>query len=125
MHYCLNTEELRQLIDYKANNSEIESDELKCWINHAENWYDKLSAFTYLFSHILEKKAKEDYDCHSLIKLLYQIENHMFFTIQEFDSKFINYMLGNLRETSLSLEDELINLQNKISEYKYRQSLRY
>jgi hypothetical protein len=125
MHYCLNKEELRQLIDLKVNNVNIENDNLRIWVDSSENWLDELGVFSYLFGHILEKKYKCGDDCQSLIEVFYHLEETMFLSVQEFDFKFIDYMLRNLRGTSISLEDELIELQNNLRAYKYGQTLRY
>lgn len=125
MHYCLNKEELRQLIDLKVNDVNIENDNLQTWVDSSENWFDELGVFSYLFGHILEKKYKCGDDCQGLIEVFYHLEETMFLSIQEFDFKFIDYMLRNLRGTSISLEDELIELQNNLRAYKYGQTLRY
>lgn len=125
MHYCLNKEELRQLIELKANNVDIEDRSLQIWVENAENWQDELGALSYFFSHILERKYRFGENCQNLIEIFYHLEETMFFRLQEFDWKFIEYMLKHLRGDSISLEEELIELQNNISEYKYEQTLRY
>jgi len=125
MHYCLNKEELRQLIELKANNVNIEDRNLQIRVENAENWQDELGALSYFFSHILERKHKCGENCQNLIKTFYHLEEMMFFRLQEFDWKFIEYMLKNLRGNSTSLEEKLIELQNNMSEYRYEHTLRY
>lgn len=125
MHYCLNREELRQLIEFKFSSKEISTDELQIRIGNAESWQDELGALTYLFSLVLERKVHAGEECAGLIGLLYQLVEDMYLYIQECDSTFIDYMLRNVRRASLTLEEELVELQNGMSEYKYAQTLRY
>ncbi len=125
MNYCLNTSELSQLIDFKAGGSDIEDEELRLRVDYAENWVEQLGALTYLFCHILERRANSGVDCQNLIILLYQLAEQMSIRIQECDSYFIEYMLSNLRHENLSLEEELVGLQNNLSIFAYGQTLRY
>jgi hypothetical protein len=121
----MNRDELRQFIDFKAKNKNIERYELLNWIDNAENWQDELSCLTYLFAQILEKTAKDGEDCQKLIELFYQLPEQMYFSIQAFEPNFVEYMLRNTRNRSRSLEDDLVGLQNTMSEYQYGQTLRY
>lgn len=125
MHHCLSKDELRQLLNLKADNLAIETDELRIRIELADNWQDELGALTYLFSHILERRAKGGLDCAGLIKMFYELPEVMSLHIQEFDSDFVEYMLRNIRDKSLTLEEELVGLQNRLREYDYERTLRY
>src|SRR3990172_13198847 len=125
MHHCLSKDELQQLLDLRANNVAIEVDELRIWIELAETWQEELGALTYLFSHILERRAKGGLDCAGLIKIFYELPEVMSLHIQEFDADFVEYMLRNIRNKTLTLEEELVGLQTRLREYNYERTLRY
>lgn len=125
MHHCLSKDELRQLLNQKAGNLAIASEELRRRIELAENWQDEVGALTYLFSHILEATAKAGRDSKSIIATFYGLPDLMSFHIQDFDLKFIEFMLANIRDRTLTLEDELIGLQNRLREHDYGRTLRY
>ncbi len=125
MHYCMNKEELRQFLDYQLHHREVSNEELRKWIDQAENWEDELGCLAYLFAEILEKQAKLGVNCQPLIELLYQLPEQMNLSIQEFDSDFVEYLLRNTREPGLSLEEELVRLQNGLRERRYDKTLRY
>ena len=94
-------------------------------IENAENWQDELGCLTYLFAMVLEGKGKDGGDCQRLIDLLYQLAERMYIYIQEFDLDFVEFMLRNVRSAGLSLEEELIDLQNRLREFRYEYALRY
>lgn len=125
MHHCLTTQELRQLIDYTAKHSAIDDSQLLAQIEQAINWQLELSALAYLFSHILCGNIADGWDCPSLIRVFYRLEEQMYLHIQECDFKFVDYMLRNLRRQSLSLEEELVDFQNRLGEHRYERNLRY
>ncbi len=119
MHYCLNREELSQLIDFKARGKEVESADLASWIEASHNWEVELGCLNYLLAQILEKKTHDDQDCSGMVCLLYDSLDQMYLRIHECDREFITYMLRFLRESNVSLEEELVRLHNYISEYRY------
>lgn len=125
MHHCLTTQELRQLIDYTIRHSTLDDTQLQAQIEQAMNWQLELSALTYLFSHILCGKTVDGWDCRSLIRVFYRLDEQMDFRIQECNFAFIDYMLRNLRRRSLSLEEELVDFQNHLGEHRYECNLRY
>jgi hypothetical protein len=125
VHLCLNSQELEQLIDFRTFNSTIEDAYLSECVDQSENWQLELDALTYLFSHVLHRKAKGGWHCPSLISLFYQLQDQMFFYIQECDFYFIEYILRNTRRKELSLEEELVDFQDRLREHRYERNLRY
>jgi hypothetical protein len=125
MHHCLTTQELRQLIDYTIRHSTLDDSQLQAQIEQAMNWQLELSALTYLFSQILCGKTIDGWDCRSLIRVFYRLDEQMDFSIQECNFTFVDYMLRNLRRRSLSLEEELVDFQNRLGEHRYECNLRY
>lgn len=125
MHYCLNKVELRQLIGYMNRSNDIDDDYLRILIDNAENWQDELCCLNYIFSIILDRMVRNGMEGYDLIKILYEIDENMFFLIQEIDHNFIDFMIKNIRNPGLSLEDELIMLQNSIGDHRYESAVRY
>jgi len=125
LHYCLNKQQMTDFLDFIVFNKNMIDEELDIIVDGARIWQDELICFSYLFSMILEKKTKEGFDCHRYIDEIYKLPEELFLSIQEFDSDFIRYMMGNMRNDSLSLEEDLVQLQTRLSEYSYDRTICY
>ncbi|MCK4817531.1 hypothetical protein KA005_17315 [bacterium] len=127
MNKCLNKEEFEKLIDLKAKLNDLDEEDylLSIMIDNAENWQDKLVGLSYFLSQILERKLKKNIGCDSLIKLVYSLPDEMWFSIQEFDVNFIDYMMSCEHKPGLSLEERLIETQYDLDEYRYGRTFRY
>jgi hypothetical protein len=123
--YCLNKKELKELMDLRVLEIAIEDEALAIRLEAAELWQEELSSLTYLLSHIVEGHKKRSDDSAEYVDAFYALEDQMLFKIQECDHPFIAYMLINKRNPSLSLEEELVELQVGMSEYRYGKTLRY
>ena len=119
MHYCLNREELSQFIEFKANDTAVDLNDLALWIEASRNWEIELGCLNYLFAQILERKTHDKQDCSGLVQLLYDSSDQMYLRVHECDYAFIAYMLRFLRESDISLEEELVRLHNNMCEHKY------
>jgi hypothetical protein len=75
LHYCLSKQQMAEFLDYIVNNKHMTDDSLSAVVEGARIWQDQLICFSYLFSMILEKKAKGGIDCHSDIEKLYPFKN--------------------------------------------------
>ena len=64
-------------------------------------------------------------NCDELISLYYNLENLIWFRVQNFDEDFIENLLRNLTNDELDLEEELIDCQNRQREFRYARNLRY
>jgi hypothetical protein len=123
MPFCLDRNELEKLIKAEIENGDIEDDKfLELRIEDAKNWADQLIGFSYFLAKIFEKKLKHGKTIETLKEMLdqtYLLNESMWFEIQEFDDKFVNYILKFDRNPILSLEDDLVQLQNKLSRFEY------
>lgn len=123
MPFCLDRDELEKLIKAEIENVDIEDDKsLELRIEHAKNWADQLIGFSYFLSKIFEKKIKQGKTIETLNEMLdqtYLLNESMWFEIQEFDEKFVDFILRFERDSILSLEDDLVQLQNKLSRFEY------
>jgi hypothetical protein len=125
MYYCLNKHELKQFIEYKVDGSSISDDSLKIRIENAEYWQDEIGGLTYLFSQIVDRKVRGGEDCAAYIEILYRLQDEMAFQVHECDRQFIDFMLRNLRDSTLTLEEELVDIQSHLSRYEYRRAIRF
>lgn len=119
MSYCMNKDELRNLITYKLDNVEIDNEEFAIRLENAADWQEELYAVVYLFTHILEKKKQDGEDYIRAIEKLYELETEMFLRIQQCDVEFVDYMLRDLRQRQLTLEEEVIRIQGNLASRQY------
>ncbi len=125
MYYCLNKEELKQLIEYKVDGIDVNNVSLKRRIEDAECWQDNIGGLTYLFSQTIDRKVRNGRDCTTLIETLYRLEEEMAFEVHECDQQFVDYMLRNLRDSTLTLEEEMVEIQSHLRMYDYRRIIRF
>ncbi len=123
MPFCLKKEELEKLITAVIEKGDPAGDKsLELWIDHAVNWFDNLTGFTYFLAKLFEKKLKQGKTTEFLLEELdqvYLLPESMWFVLQEFDQDFIRYLLNSERDSILSLEDDLVQVQNKLSGFEY------
>jgi hypothetical protein len=125
MVHCLSKLELCEILDYFDKKEQPKIEGLLARAENAQLWIDELSALTYLFSQIIEKRLSNDINCDEIIPLYYNLENLVWLQLQNFDIIFIENLLHNLTNDELDLEEELIDCQNRLREYSYAQNLRY
>ncbi|SRR6266536_3809409 len=125
MHHCLSKEELKQLIDARISEAAIDDELLRIWVSNAESWMDELGGLNYFLSQILERAKKLGESCEGIIDVFFDLDNHMALVLQPFDFRFIDFMLKRRRDKSISLEDELIGLQEDVGDYRYDRTLRF
>ena len=123
MPFCLDRNELEKLIKAEIEKGDIEDDKLlELRIEYAKDWADQLIGFSYFLSKIFEKKLKQGKTIGTLKEVLdqtYLLNESMWFEIQEFDERFVDFILRFERDSILSLEDDLVQLQNKLSRFEY------
>jgi hypothetical protein len=125
MHHCLTKEELRELIESRRDDRSITNETLQLWVNSAEGWNDELAGLNYLVSHILERNKKRGDSTEGILDVFFALDQRMAIVLQPFDFRFIDFMLRTVRNATLSLEDELIALQDDVGEYRYDRTLRF
>lgn len=111
-------------IDHIIHNTEID-EEIKTQVESAKDWHDQLICLSYFLSIILERKKEDGEDCQKVIDEIYKLPEALFLSIQEFNSDFVRYMLSHTRNNSLSLEEDLVLLQNDLAERLYDKAIRY
>jgi len=120
MHHCLSKAELDWLIDNNWN--PVEEEEYKILgeiISDCKSWDSELVCLSYFLSRALERKEKAGDDCQVILKRTFDVSSEMWLLIQQFDLKFIKYLLRHVRNQEESLEVDLIGIQQNLSEHIY------
>lgn len=125
MNYCLSKAELFALTDSIFYNKTMQDPNLEVLIEKAKTWDISLYCLVYFFSMILENKLNNNESIRTIIEDFYGLDNLFYVIIQDFDTDFIDFLLKNKREKDIPLEDELIQLQNKLADNKYGRNFRF
>jgi hypothetical protein len=125
MKSCLSQQELANLLEYKMEGCIIDEESLASRIALAESWTEPIGAITYLLARITESQGTKGYDCNPIIDCFYNMVDSMYFKIQELDPNFISCLVQTLRDSANTLEEELVDLQDKILNHNYAHIIRY
>jgi hypothetical protein len=88
-------------------------------MDRAASWETKAVCLSFFIARYLASNGCEK------ISLVYGLEESHNFEIEESDESFVDYMLRHQRDSSESLEDALIALQDGIGRKCYEKALRY
>jgi len=124
MIYCLNSNELLLLLEYKIKDRTIDSESLSQLVDNSYNWQDEISVHTYLYCRLAER-LKYTVDSNEMIDTFYNLPEEMYLIIQELNAQFIRYMLEGIRRKDMSIEEELVELQRSLRNHDYSRALRY
>lgn len=119
MYHCLNKEEIDLLLSNNWEITEDFPDILKPLIEGSKDWHIELVCLTYLLSKVLERKNKDGVECETLLQTAMSITNEMWLTYQFSDLNFVKYLFRHVRQNELDLESNLIEIQNRLSDYIY------
>ncbi|MDR0865672.1 MAG: hypothetical protein LBO74_12180 [Candidatus Symbiothrix sp.] len=127
-NYCLNREEIRTLIEHKLYNQDAPSNLKEIFDGASQNWDINVISCNSLLSIILEQYLKEDIVIEDLIERYYMLEEAMYITIEEFDDRFVEFLLEHKmpqkRNTKISELMEARKNKNKIMEKSLSEELR-
>ncbi len=117
MHHIFEIEQLKEFIKVKClcdKSFDLEFVFLDEFYSDSISWDRKLISLNYFLSRILEQFEKENIDNQLVIDYIYSLKEQCQFSIQEGDIRFIESLLSNDCDTSLTIEEELVIAQNKI-----------
>ncbi|WP_396210919.1 hypothetical protein [Flavobacterium sp.] len=77
-------------------------------------WETKICGINHILCIILEQFEKIDVSSSEIINFIYNLSDNCNFEIQESDERFIDLLLSNKLNPSISLEEYLIYTQNSI-----------
>lgn len=121
MGYCLRKKELDILVDkgWDISSLEYEHEHLKHQLSQCEFWESEVHILMYFLSKTLERNLKSGVACDPIIEKVFQQSTDTWLSLQGFDAKFISYMFRNLRDSKMNLEDNLVEIQEKLSQFIY------
>lgn len=117
MNHTFTKQEYKEFIGVICHSKEYE-EELK-YIEEIYNssvyWEKKLSGINHFLSIVLEQFAKRDIETSNIIELIYSLPDLCNFEIQESSERFIDSLYDDIINPNLTLEEQLILVQNRIS----------
>jgi len=121
--YCLSREELARFLEivvFGTANFQTEEEQIRLLIEEWESWNLELVCLATLLSQSHDKQQNQDVDVYNILKRIYTLsdEKGLFF-VEEIDERFIEYMLQDIRNDNLSIEDNLVEIWRNLSERKY------
>ena len=123
--YTFNTSELNYFLEYLIYEKDLGIDEMKAVIEAAENWEINCHGLSYFIGRIIQKKINKNELNDEYLDNVYSLVDKVFFSINEFDSEFVNYMLSHDRliESEYTLEEILILLNTYYIERNYDRTI--
>lgn len=94
-------------------------EELVLLLEQCKYWESELVCFSYFLSQLLERKAKANVDCKSILEKTIHQTSEMWLSVQQFDIKFIKYLFRYTRDRNVVLEDNLIEIQLNMGQHLY------
>ena len=122
--HCLTQKELSHFIEIELHDSVNESDEkdlapiLESW----HSWDKELICLATVFSQYLEKKLKANDNAIDILDNIFDLPENksgLWVTIEGFGEEFVKYFLSNLRNSKMSIEDDLNYLREQLGEHNY------
>ena len=124
MSYCFDKKEASVFIESKILQSNSDLELIKKRIDNAQDWVEEIVLLSYFLAIFFERKKTLSLSYAQIFQKLNNIINEMYICLQEFDVDYLDYLLKNVRDKSLNLEEELVELQNSLSDYNYAKTLR-
>lgn len=122
LRYCLAKDQLEKIFDLDENQLPQDDEELWHLLVGGQEWGIELVCLNYFVSKILKRKIRRGHDPHLLLEKLLSLPDQMWITFQEFDQNFVDFALREVRQETLDLEESLIEIQNRLSNYSYDQT---
>jgi len=120
--YCLTKADLNNLIDFCVMGQSFYDDEVlefQARLQASQYWETELICLTYFLSHILENRQTHEIDISPIMQRLKALPEEIWISYQEFNHEFINYLFRSLRQEGLTLDENLVDIQVRLNEYKY------
>lgn len=116
-------EELNRLIEIELEGRVLYDDAtaFRYLLDGWRSWDIEFICLATCLSQILEQTLKQGLDAQSVLEGVYSLpeKTGLGFTIEEFGEDFAVYMLHYVRQADLSIEENLVEIRNLLSEYVY------
>ena len=121
--HCLSREYLTRLIETELEGKALleEEEGLMRLIEAWKNWEIELICFATSLLRILENRQKQSEDVMSLLDAFRSLvgDSGFLLEVDGYSQTFVEYMFRFVRQSSLPLEDNLLEIRQNLSEHKY------
>jgi hypothetical protein len=124
-NYCLSVDETDQILKWRDGNEITICKQLAFEIDEAKCWSSRIICLALFVARLIQRGQTSIEEQKNIIEKIYSMSDLLYFEIQEGDCHFVNYLLRHIRNSSDSLEDTLIEIQNGLSRYYYEKAIRY
>ena len=122
-HHCLALEQLTRFVEVEIEGRKLYNDEIiiKELFSNWHTWDIELVCLTHLLSRVLERKQKDLANVQSILSSIFQIseEKGFIFTFEQINETFVNYMFEFDRQSTMDIDEQLIEIHNYLREYNY------
>ena len=124
-YFCLAFEELEQAIDHFLDGTSIVDSELRTRIELSVAYCIALGGLSYLLTRIIDRRQKRAHFPTDFVDLVYKVSDRARFDVEEFDAEFVDYLVRSPRNESLSIEEDLVDIQNRLRSHRYVYNYRF
>jgi hypothetical protein len=124
-NYCLSVDEIGQILKWHDCKETGICNELACELDEALCWNSKIICLALFVARLMLRGQISMDEQKNIIDIIYTMGDQLYFEIQEVDHNFVDYLLRHIRDSNDSLEDTLIEIQNRLSGYDYEKAIRY
>lgn len=121
---CLTVDELEELITAGSTAADQEGSPLSSLAKLSEDWEVELIGATYFLTQVVLRRASSDQRWHDLLEAFESLTDRMWFTIEQMDVDFVDFILRNRRESELTLQENLIRCIESMRDYRYEKTVR-
>lgn len=123
-NYCLRVDEIGLILKWPDCKTGI-CKELAYELDEALCWNSKIICLALFVARLMLRGQISMDEQKNIINKIYMMGDQVYFEIQEVDCHFVDYLLRHIRGSNDSLEDILIEIQNRLSSHYYEKAIRY
>ena len=125
MSHCLTKSELAEILARATASEGRIYEQISAWYDMADAWEEEIVGLNYFVAQIAMSTKNHGGDHDGIIAKHFHLDEEMWFTQEDFGFEYVDYLMRHTRDTSLSLEDELVQLRDRLGEYGYEHTLRF
>ncbi len=126
MNYCFSKDQILTSIEILYYHHEIDDSIINPVLKSSLEWTCKLEILNYFLLQALDHlDTLPISERKSILNFVQELDNEMFIIFEGFSQNFIEYLIRNIRDDSISLSEALITTQRRLAEYDYSTALRY
>ncbi len=100
-------------------------EDLRMRLELCKTYHLYLGGLTYLITRLIDRRQKGGSYANDFVENVYAVSERFAFEIEECDLDFIGYLVRSPRNASLSIEEDLIEIQNGLRSHSYADKYRF